>query len=379
MALHEALDARPEAAVAGATLRHPRRPRRSRRRGGSRVRGTALLTALWLHRRFVVQSRGDARSREVDWVAVRRAARAPRRGRRDRLLRPRLLRLLRRGGLLQAAARRRLERDLRARRPARWATSRRTTTGRAADRRALAQPRPLHAQAPLARRRPRRALADGVHLRRCARWPRSCCPATTRAATPATPGRRCSRAGARGWRSARPSTTAAGGGCEARGRAGRCPTAALCVLLLPASLERLAGARAGRGPAAARRARSAVEPAALGYGATAGCPALMRERIAAGQARRMALPGHPRAIVAFDAAQYPLARALLAAPPRGGALVRRRASGGELHERPPRARRCASAASPAAARASATGRCSSAWRRWGSRAAGSAPSAAAAA
>ena len=41
----------------------------------------------------------------------------------------------------------------------------------------------------------------------------------------------------------------------------------------------------------------------------------MRERIAAGQARRMALPGHPRAIVVFDAAQYPLARALLAEHP----------------------------------------------------------------
>jgi hypothetical protein len=59
----------------------------------------------------------------------------------------------------------------------------------------------------------------------------------------------------------------------------------------------------------------AVEPATIGYGATSRLPGLMRERIAAGQARRMVLPGRPRAIVVFDAAQYPLARALLAEHP----------------------------------------------------------------
>jgi N-acetylglucosaminyl-diphospho-decaprenol L-rhamnosyltransferase len=66
MALHAALDERPEAAVAGATLvTH----------GGVQLPSAwrfpgplaALVTALWLHRRFVVQSRG-ARVREVDWV-----------------------------------------------------------------------------------------------------------------------------------------------------------------------------------------------------------------------------------------------------------------------------------------------------------------------
>ena len=119
----------------------------------------------------------------------------------------------------------------------------------------------------------------------------------------------------------------------------------------------------------------AVEPAAFGYGARAGCPALLRERIAAGQAQRMALPGHPRAIVVFDAAQYPLARALLAEHPeaelwyggerRAATCTRRRRARRAAVRR--RARR--------RPRASATAPCGSGWRRSGSRAAGSAPSA----
>ena len=66
MALHEALDARPEAAVAGATLVSPDG---SQQPSAWRFPGplTAFLTALWLHRRFVVQSRGS-RVRPVDWV-----------------------------------------------------------------------------------------------------------------------------------------------------------------------------------------------------------------------------------------------------------------------------------------------------------------------
>ena len=65
-ALHAALHADPGAAVAGATLvDHDGRQRPS----AWRFPGpwTALLTALWLHPRFVVQSRGT-RVREVDWV-----------------------------------------------------------------------------------------------------------------------------------------------------------------------------------------------------------------------------------------------------------------------------------------------------------------------
>ena len=66
MALHDALDARPEAAVAGATLvTHAGEQEPSAWRFPGPL--TALLTALWLHRRFVVQSRGSDVHR-VDWV-----------------------------------------------------------------------------------------------------------------------------------------------------------------------------------------------------------------------------------------------------------------------------------------------------------------------
>ena len=102
MALHEALDAQPEAAVAGATLvTHAGEQEPSAWRFPGPL--SALLTVLWLHRRFVVQSRGsDVRARRLG--AVGRAARAPRRRRGRRLPRPRVLRLLGRGGLLQAPA-----------------------------------------------------------------------------------------------------------------------------------------------------------------------------------------------------------------------------------------------------------------------------------
>jgi hypothetical protein len=115
-----------------------------------------------------------------------------------------------------------------------------------------------------------------------------------------------------------------------RRRRGPVPDRALCVLLLPAKLEaspdreRVEDLMAAPGTVA-------VEPAAIGYDATSRLPGLMRERIAAGQARRMALPGHPRAVVVFDPAQYPLARALLAEHPEAE-LWYVGAAGGELHE-----------------------------------------------
>jgi GT2 family glycosyltransferase len=66
MALHQALDANPEAAVAGATLvTHDGRQEPSAWRFPGPL--TAFLTALYLHRRFVVQSRGTD-TRRVDWV-----------------------------------------------------------------------------------------------------------------------------------------------------------------------------------------------------------------------------------------------------------------------------------------------------------------------
>ena len=119
----------------------------------------------------------------------------------------------------------------------------------------------------------------------------------------------------------------------------------------------------------------AVEPAAVGYGATSRLPGVLRERIAAGQARRMALPGHPRAIVVFDAAQYPLARALLAEHPEAE-LWYGGSGGGDLHEAAlARAALRFGGDADGAPRASATARCGSGWRRWASRAGGSAPSA----
>ena len=85
----------------------------------------------------------------------------------------------------------------------------------------------------------------------------------------------------------------------------------LCVLLLPARLERSPLRERAEdlmtAPGAVR-----VEPATLGYGLTGRLPLGIRERIALGQAKRMPLPGEPRAVVAFDPRQYPLAGALLA-------------------------------------------------------------------
>jgi hypothetical protein len=92
------------------------------------------------------------------------------------------------------------------------------------------------------------------------------------------------------------------------------PERPLCVLLLPSRLEELAVRERAEDLLGAPGA-VAVEPAALGYAATSRMPAPVRERIAAGQARRMALPGQALAIVAFEARQYPLARALLAEHP----------------------------------------------------------------
>jgi len=108
------------------------------------------------------------------------------------------------------------------------------------------------------------------------------------------------------------------------------PDRGLCVLLLPAKLER-APARERAEELLGAPGVVAVEPGAVGYGATSRLPGLLRERIAAGQARRMALPGHPRIVVVFDAAQYPLARALLAEHPE--AELWYGCSGeGDLHE-----------------------------------------------
>ena len=92
------------------------------------------------------------------------------------------------------------------------------------------------------------------------------------------------------------------------------PDQGLCVLLLPAKLES-APVRERAEDLLSAPGAVAVEPAAVGYGALGRLPRMLRELISAGQARRLALPGHPRVVVVFDAAQYPLARALLAEHP----------------------------------------------------------------
>jgi hypothetical protein len=108
------------------------------------------------------------------------------------------------------------------------------------------------------------------------------------------------------------------------------PPIPLAVLLLPARLER--SPQRERVEALLESPGAvAVEPAAIGYGATGTLPGLLRQRVAAGQARRMRLPGQPRAIVVFDARQYPLARALLAEHPEAE-LWYSGENGGEEHE-----------------------------------------------
>jgi hypothetical protein len=116
-----------------------------------------------------------------------------------------------------------------------------------------------------------------------------------------------------------------------RRRRGEVPDRGLVVLLLPARLEAV-GDRERAEDLLGAPGAVAVEPAAIGYGATSRLPGLVRERIAAGQARRMALPGHPRAIVVFDAAQYPLARALLAEHPEAELWYGAADGAGDVHE-----------------------------------------------
>lgn len=88
----------------------------------------------------------------------------------------------------------------------------------------------------------------------------------------------------------------------------------LCVLLLPRTLEefilRDQAEDLLRAPGVV-----AIEPARVPYGAYLRVPAPVADGLAATQARRLALPGTPRAIVIFHPLQYPLARALIAEHP----------------------------------------------------------------
>jgi len=88
----------------------------------------------------------------------------------------------------------------------------------------------------------------------------------------------------------------------------------LCVLLLPHPLdaiperERLDDLLTGPGVVA-------VDPARISYGALSRLPEALHAGVAAGQARRLRLPGRAAAIVLFGGLQYPLARSLLSEHP----------------------------------------------------------------
>jgi hypothetical protein len=88
----------------------------------------------------------------------------------------------------------------------------------------------------------------------------------------------------------------------------------LCVLLLGHPLEalehrdRLDDLLTGPGVVA-------VDPARVSYRALSRLPEALHAGLAAGQARRLRLPGHPRALVLFGGLQYPLARSLLSDHP----------------------------------------------------------------
>jgi len=59
----------------------------------------------------------------------------------------------------------------------------------------------------------------------------------------------------------------------------------------------------------------AVDPARVSYGTLGRLPEAVLAGLAAGQARRMRMPGVPRAIVVFHPLQYPLARSLISEYP----------------------------------------------------------------
>jgi hypothetical protein len=88
----------------------------------------------------------------------------------------------------------------------------------------------------------------------------------------------------------------------------------LCVFLLPQPLEalehreRLDDLLTGPGVVA-------VDPARISYRALSRLPEALHAGVAAGQARRLGLPGAPRVVALFGGLQYPLARSLLSDHP----------------------------------------------------------------
>jgi hypothetical protein len=90
----------------------------------------------------------------------------------------------------------------------------------------------------------------------------------------------------------------------------------LCVLLLPQELEAFALRERAEDLLTAPGV-VAVDPARMSYMAAARLPEAVGDGLAGVQARRLRLPGEPRAVAIFHPLQYPLARALLATHPDG--------------------------------------------------------------
>jgi hypothetical protein len=119
--------------------------------------------------------------------------------------------------------------------------------------------------------------------------------------------------GGYGWRSARHLPRRRGGVFGWRGIAEQAELLGhdrpLCVLLLPAPLERFELRERAedllRAPGVA-----AVDPPRLSYRAAARLGESFADSLTVVQARRMRLPGYPLALVVFDPLEYPLARAL---------------------------------------------------------------------
>ena len=88
----------------------------------------------------------------------------------------------------------------------------------------------------------------------------------------------------------------------------------LCLLLLPAPLETFALRERAEDLLTAPGV-AAVDPPRLTYTGAARLGEAFADGITMVQARRMPLPGFPRAVVVFEPLQYPLARALISIHP----------------------------------------------------------------
>lgn len=89
---------------------------------------------------------------------------------------------------------------------------------------------------------------------------------------------------------------------------------ALCVLLLPAELE-VFEVRERVEDLLTAPGVVAVDPPRLSYTGAARLGEAFADALAGVQARRMRLPGTPRAVVVFDPLQYPLARGIVGVHP----------------------------------------------------------------